>query len=92
VRADYRSSAIYGAQTEPWFLGKPTYREIVQLVNAGKLVPVETVRLTEHSGFYEAIGAGRDHLSARREFEAMVDVALAREKQVTPLPILGEQS
>lgn len=91
VRADYRTSAIYGAQSEPWFLGKPTYREIVQLVNTGKLVPIETVRLTEHSGFHEAVGAGRDNLRVRREFEAMVDIALAREKQVTPLPILGEQ-
>jgi hypothetical protein len=92
VRADYRTSGIYGAQVEPWYLGKPTYREIVQLVNTGKLMPIETVRLTEHSGFDEAVEAGRDNLRVPREFEGMVDVALAREEQVTPLPILGDQS
>jgi hypothetical protein len=91
VRADSQTTGIYGAQIEPWYLGKPTYREIVQLVNTGKLVPIETVRLTENSGFFEAIDAGRDNLRIPREFEAMVDIALAREKQITPLPILGEQ-
>jgi hypothetical protein len=91
VRADSKVTGVYGAQREPWFLGKPTYREIVQLVNSGKLVAIETVRLTENCGFWEAIDSGRENLRVQREFEAMVDVALAREKQVTPLPILGEQ-
>jgi hypothetical protein len=90
VRANSQATGVFGAQIETWFLGKPTYREIVQLVNAGKLVPIETVRLTENSGFSEAVDAGRDNLRVQREFEAMVDIALAREKQVTPLPILGE--
>jgi hypothetical protein len=91
VRADSRSDALYGAQKEQWFLGKPTYREIVECVKANRLVPLETVRLTENCGFWEAIDAGRENLRSQREFEAMVDVALARENQVTPLPILGEQ-
>jgi hypothetical protein len=92
VRADHFKSEIAGAQTVPWYLGKSTYEEIVQLVNDGKLVPIETVRLTEHTGFYEAVEAGKEALSEKSEFAGMVDVALAREKQVTPLPILGEQS
>jgi len=37
VRADSRTTGIYGAQIEPWYLGKPTYREIIQLVNTGNL-------------------------------------------------------
>lgn len=90
VQADSRTSTIFGAQREAWLLGKPTYREIVQFVNAGKLVPIETVRLTENCGFAEAIEAGRDNLRDEREFAAMVDIVLAREEQVTPLPILGE--
>jgi hypothetical protein len=92
VRAKPQTTGVFGAQTEMWLLGKPTYREIVQLVNAGKLVALETVRLTENCGFSEAVDAGRDNLRVQREFEAMVDIALAREKQVTPLPILGEES
>jgi len=89
VQADSRTSTIAGAQREPWFLGKQTYREIVQLVNAGKLVPIETVRLTENCGLGEAIEAGRDNLHDEQEFAAMIDITLAREEQVTPLPILG---
>jgi hypothetical protein len=89
VRADSKTTGVSGAQGYAWFLSKSTYREIVQLVNSGKLVPLETVRLTENSGFSEAVDAGRDNLRVQREFEAMVDIALAREKQVTPLPMLG---
>ena len=77
------------AQRDSWIIGKDCYREIVQHVNAGKLVPLETVRLTENCGFWDAVDAGRDHLADEVEFHSMVDIALAREKQVTPLPILG---
>jgi hypothetical protein len=90
IQADSRTSTIFGAQREAWLLGKPTYGEIVQIVNAGKLVPVETVRLTENCGFAEAIAAGRDNLRDERDFAAMIDILLAREAQVTPLPILGD--
>jgi hypothetical protein len=92
VRADSSTTSVSGAQREGWLLGKPTYDEIVQFVNAGKLVPLETVRLTENCGFWEAIDSGRDNLRPKREFAAMVDIALARENQVTPLPILGDDS
>ena len=92
VRADSTTTSVSGAQGEAWLLGKATYDEIVQYVNAGKLVPLETVRLTENCGFWEAIDAGRDNLRPKREFAAMVDIALARENQVTPLPILGDNS
>jgi hypothetical protein len=90
VRSDSQATALFDAQQEAWYMGKPTYREIIQLVNAGKLVPLEAVRLTENAGFGEAIEDGRFNLTVEREFEAMVDIALAREQQVTPLPILGQ--
>lgn len=80
------------AQRDPWIIEKENYREVVQYVNDGKLVPLESVRLTENSGFWDAVEAGREHLAEKREFHSMVDIALAREKQVTPLPLLGEPS
>jgi hypothetical protein len=92
AHADSRATAAAGAQREPWMLGAATYREIVQLVNAGKLVPLESVRLTENCGFAEAIEAGRQNLADPREYDGMVDIALAREAQVTPLPLWGEQT
>jgi hypothetical protein len=80
------------AQRDPWIIEKENYREVVQYVNDGKLVPLESVRLTENSGFWDAVEAGRENLADKREFHSMVDIALAREKQVTPLPLLGEPS
>lgn len=90
VRADSSATDISGAQREAWLLGKNTYNEIVQLINSGQLVPLETVRLTENCGFWEAVDAGRDNLRPKREFAAMIDIVLARDNQVTPLPILGD--
>jgi hypothetical protein len=92
ARADSKSTAAAGAQREPWMLGASTYREIVELVNAGKLVPLEAVRLTENCGFAEAMDAGRENLADPEEYDGMVDIALAREAQVTPLPLWGEQA
>jgi hypothetical protein len=76
------------AQRDPWIIDKDSYAEVLQYVNAWKLVPLESVRLTEYSGFWDAVDAGRANLDDKREFHSMVDIALAREKQVTPLPIL----
>jgi hypothetical protein len=92
VRANADLTATPNAQEEAWLLGAATYREIVSLVNANKLVPIETVRLTENCGFWEAVSAGRDNLRVQRDFDSMIDIALAREKQITPLPILGEET
>ena len=80
-------------QQDAWYLdGSTTYREIVSLVNANKLVPIETVRLTENCGFWEAVAAGSDNLRDEDDFDSMIDIALAREKQITPLPILGDDA
>jgi hypothetical protein len=92
VSADAKTTSASGAQREPWFLGKTTYEEILRHVNAGRLVPLEAVRLTEACGFAEARDDGRENLRTQREFEALVDLAVAREAQVTPLPIWGEQA
>ena len=48
------------AQSDPWISKKENYREVVQYVNDGKLVPLESVRLTENSGFWDAVEAGRE--------------------------------
>jgi len=79
-------------QDDPWFFKQDTCQEIVRYVRDGKLVPLETVRLTENCGFWEAVEAGMDNLRDQAEFEAMVDIKLARDKLVTPLPILREQT
>jgi hypothetical protein len=68
------------------------YAEVVQLTRSGEVVPIETVDLTQHVGFWEAVDDGMDNLRSKREFSSMIDVQYARTnktKPVTPLPLLG---
>jgi len=74
----------------PWMF--TNYSEVVQLARSGKIVPIETVDLTQHVGFWEAADDGMDNLRSKREFSSMIDVQYARTnttKPVTPLPLLG---
>lgn len=91
IKATEKESTVSGAQRESWYLGKSTYSEIVQLVNAHQLVPLETVRLTENGGFAEGMEGGRENLRVKRDFAGMIDMVIAREENVTPLPILGAE-
>jgi len=78
------------APTRPWMF--TDYAEVVQLTRRGDVVPIETVDLTQHVGFWEAVDDGMDNLRSRREFSSMIDVQYARTnktKPVTPLPLLG---
>ncbi|HET7872368.1 MAG TPA: CHAT domain-containing protein [Terriglobales bacterium] len=72
---------------KPWVFND--HAEVVQLVRSGDVIPLETVWLTEHKGFWEAVDAGMDNLRSKREFACMIDVQGARDKNVTPLPILS---
>jgi hypothetical protein len=45
------------------------------------------VALTEHKGFTAAVKEGSERLFERRGFHSMLDIARARDKGVTPLPI-----
>ena len=69
--------------------GHSAYREIRQLIQARQLVPIETVRLTEHCGFVEAIEAGITAMSEPDDFHSVLDIVTARIDNITPLPIVG---
>lgn len=73
-------------------LGRGAHREVVQLIRDRQLVPVETVRLTEHCGFVEAIESGIAALAEADDFHSVLDLVIARVDGITPLPILGEVS
>ena len=67
------------------------FTEIVAEIHAGRLVPLETVNLTERIGFEEAVEDGIGNLTSRRGFQAMLDIISARwdeNSRVTPLPLL----
>lgn len=72
-----------------WVSGREAYPEIVNMVLREDLVPIETIALTEHKGFWEAVDDGRDNLQRLEDFETLLDIRLARDKGVTPLPLRG---
>jgi len=70
------------------------YSEVVELARRGSVVPIESVWLTQHEGFWEAVDEGMNDLRSKSEFALMIDVQGARSfnPPVTPLPILRAES
>ena len=81
------TTTVAGSQTFGWWFRDTAYEEILRHVETGALVPLESVWLTEFSGFAEAIDGGLDNLKSKRRFHSMLDILKARDLQVTPLPI-----
>ncbi|RZA30800.1 MAG: hypothetical protein EOP02_00270 [Proteobacteria bacterium] len=92
VEASATENSVANAQVVAWHTGKASWREVRRWISERKLVPIETVRLTEHCGFAEAIEAGVQALSEKRDFDSMLEIVTARTKYVTPLPIREEAS
>ncbi|MBW8844972.1 MAG: hypothetical protein JF607_08385 [Burkholderiales bacterium] len=90
VQADASGSSAANAQAVPWHAGRASWNEVRGLILDRKLVPIETVRLTEHCGFVEAIEAGVEALSDRSDYDSMLDIITARQRQITPLPLLRD--
>lgn len=84
-----RTSAAAQQQVAWQAAGRVAYREVRQLIRARQLAPVETVRLTEHCGFLEAIEAGIEALGEPDDFHSVLDIVTARINGITPLPIFG---
>lgn len=90
VEADAAGSSAANAQVVSWHAGKASWGEVRRWIRERKLVPIETVRLTEHCGFIEAIEAGVQALAERTDYDSVLDIVTARQAQVTPLPLLKE--
>ena len=92
VEGSQTENAMANAQSVAWHTGKASWPEVKRWIRERKLVPIETVRLTEHCGFVEAVEAGVAALAERRDFDSMLEMVTARTEQVTPLPIRGESA
>ena len=73
-------------QKHQWMLNKSGFDHMLDAIQRGHLVPIESVWLTSERKLDEAIEAGGENLIDRREFECMIDVIKARRKNVLPLP------
>jgi hypothetical protein len=74
-------------QSEAWHLQRDRFDEVGGFIDGSDLVPLETVELTSRSGFWHAVAEGERNLRSRGEFDSLLDVKLARDARVTPLPI-----
>lgn len=71
----------------PWVAGSDRRSSILREVQSGRLVPIETVWLTNTRSFSDAVQAGGHNLYSPEAFECLIDVRRARDCGITPLPL-----
>ena len=63
--------------------------DVQRRINRGDLVALETTWLTVRGGFEAAAEEGRRNIRSIAEYQAMIDLKIARDSGVTPIPLLG---
>jgi len=73
-----------------WQFQRQHFGQIMQSIQRGDLVPLETVDLTSRGSFDTAMQDGLENLRNKSEFDSLLDLLQARrnEPPVTPLPII----
>jgi hypothetical protein len=73
----------------PWCYDKAALPEIKRAIKRNQLVPLESVGLTGRSSFHDAAVEARGYFEPEEEsrFLMMLDVKMARDRGVTPLPL-----
>lgn len=76
-----------------WQFQRQHFAQIMQSIQRGDLVPLETVGITSRSSFDTAMQDGLENLRNKREFDSLLDLLQARrnEPPVTPLPIIQSE-
>ena len=74
-------------QRVPWEFDNSRYAEVFEAVQNGDLVPIESTMLTNKGSFWDAIDEGIKNLQDQNEFYSMLDIRMARDHGVTPLPL-----
>jgi hypothetical protein len=76
-----------------WHFQRQHFAQIMQSVQRGDLVPLETVDITSRASFDTAMQDGLENLRNKNEFDSLLDLLQARrnEPPVTPLPIIQSE-
>ncbi len=74
-----------------WQFDERRRKQIVDAVERGHLVALEATYLANGGSFADACEVGASNLDNEQEFESMIEITLAREKNVTPLPLCIEE-
>jgi hypothetical protein len=69
-----------------WMFDKRYYWEVVRMVRAGLIVPIETTLIASAAGLSEAVAQGIENFRNKAEFQYLVDIQTARDRNVTPIP------
>lgn len=75
-----------------YVLAAGQHAEVRDRVYQGELVPLEATWLTQRGAFGSAVTEGRNNLRRAAEFQAMIDLRLARDRGVTPIPLIGSKA
>jgi hypothetical protein len=75
-----------------WIRDQSYYSAVVDLVRSGDIVPIESVALTQRSGFDDGIYKGTENLRNKSDFQFVIDMKAAREADVTPIPMWSIRS
>jgi hypothetical protein len=78
-----------GDNSPGYVLGTSEHAEVRRRVFQGHLVPLEATWLTQRGPFESAALEGRNNLRSALDFQAMIDLRMARGRGVTPIPMLG---
>ena len=71
-----------------WHFPKRYFDEIKKEIDAFRLIPLETVGLTNGSAFQTAMDDATEYFASKSRFDSMIDINRARENNVTPLPMV----
>ena len=80
-------AAALDGSDQGWHFPKRYFEEIKKEIDAYRLIPLETVGLTDMSGFETSMDDALAYFEKKSRFDSMIDINKARENGVTPLPI-----
>ena len=80
-------AAALDGSDQGWHFPKRYFEEIKKEIDAYRLIPLETVGLTDMSGFETSMDDAMAYFEKKSRFDSMIDINKARENGVTPLPI-----